>query len=57
MVIRMKSEIPSSEITPRETYMNRRAFITGAAATGVVGAVAGEGIARLMRPRDMAAAE
>jgi sulfoxide reductase catalytic subunit YedY len=53
----MKSEIPSSEITPRETYMNRRAFITGAAATGVVGAVAGEGIARLMRPRDVAAAE
>ncbi|MGB9031755.1 MAG: twin-arginine translocation signal domain-containing protein, partial [Acidobacteriaceae bacterium] len=35
MLIRTKSEIPSSEITPKQTYMNRRAFMTGAAAAGV----------------------
>jgi sulfoxide reductase catalytic subunit YedY len=60
MVIRARNEIPSSEITPRETYMNRRAFMTGAAATGVaagVAAVAGEGIARMIGPSRVQAAE
>jgi sulfoxide reductase catalytic subunit YedY len=32
MLIGKKSDIPSSEITPKETYMNRRAFMAGAAA-------------------------
>ena len=57
MVIRTRSEIPSSEITPRETYMNRRAFMTGAAAMGVAAAVAGGGIAGMTRPSDVEAAE
>jgi sulfoxide reductase catalytic subunit YedY len=35
MLILKKNEIPSSEITPKETYMNRRAFMAGAAAAGL----------------------
>jgi methionine sulfoxide reductase catalytic subunit len=39
MLIGKKSDIPSSEITPKETYMNRRVFMAGAAAAGI-GAIA-----------------
>ncbi len=35
MLILKKNDIPSSEITPKETYVNRRAFMTGAAAAGL----------------------
>jgi methionine sulfoxide reductase catalytic subunit len=31
MLVKNSSEIPSSEITPKRLYMNRRAFLTGAA--------------------------
>jgi len=34
MVIKKQSDIPSSEITPKETYINRRKFMVGAAAAG-----------------------
>src|SRR5580704_10798710 len=34
MLIKKPSDIPSSEITPKSTYMNRRTFIVGAAAAG-----------------------
>lgn len=34
MLIKKPSDIPSSEITPKETYMNRRKFMAGAAITG-----------------------
>jgi sulfoxide reductase catalytic subunit YedY len=37
MLIRKANDIPSSEITPRSTYLNRRAFMAGAAALGVAG--------------------
>jgi sulfoxide reductase catalytic subunit YedY len=56
MLIRTKSEIPSSEITPKQTYMNRRAFMTGAAAAGVA-AVTGERMSRMIRPAVVEAAE
>ncbi len=36
MLIRKASAIPSSEITPREVYLHRRAFMAGAAALGTV---------------------
>jgi len=36
MLIRKPADIPSSEITPKQTYLNRRAFIAGAAALGGV---------------------
>ena len=34
MLIKKKGDIPSSEITPKETYLNRRKFMAGAAITG-----------------------
>src|SRR5947209_19037208 len=34
MLIKKPNDIPSSEITSKSNYMNRRRFITGAAATG-----------------------
>ncbi|HZD94215.1 MAG TPA: twin-arginine translocation signal domain-containing protein, partial [Candidatus Sulfotelmatobacter sp.] len=34
MLIKKPADIPSSEITPKPVYMNRRKFITGAAAAG-----------------------
>jgi methionine sulfoxide reductase catalytic subunit len=55
MLIRTRSEIPSSEITPKQTYMNRRAFMTAAAAAGV--AAVGERLSRVMRPASVEAAE
>jgi methionine sulfoxide reductase catalytic subunit len=42
MLIRKPDEIPSSEITPKSTYLNRRSFLTGAALAGSA-AVAGIG--------------
>ncbi len=58
MLIRTKSgipEIPASEITPKETYMNRRKFMAAAAAG--VAAVAGERMSRVLRPTGVEAAE
>jgi len=55
MLIVKKSDIPSSEITPRQTYMNRRAFMAAAAVTGV--AAVGERALRLVTPADVDAAE
>jgi len=34
MVIKRQGDIPSSEITPKESYINRRKFMVGAAAVG-----------------------
>ena len=56
MLIRTKSDIPASEITPRETWMNRRKFMAAAAAAGVA-AAAGEGLSSLLRPAGAEAAE
>ena len=39
MLIKKPADIPSSEITPKSTFLNRRKFLLGAAATGA--AVAG----------------
>ncbi|HEX4022809.1 MAG TPA: protein-methionine-sulfoxide reductase catalytic subunit MsrP [Acidobacteriaceae bacterium] len=40
MLIRKPSDIPSSEITSRSDYLNRRQFMTGAAAAGIGAAAA-----------------
>src|SRR5271156_3834848 len=37
MLIKKAYDIPSSEITPRSAYLNRRSFMAGAAAFGVAG--------------------
>jgi sulfoxide reductase catalytic subunit YedY len=42
MLIRKPSDISSSEITPRSTYMNRRKFLLGATAAGASLAVGSE---------------
>src|SRR6201990_103108 len=34
MLIKKPTDIPSSEVTPKETYINRRKFIVGATAAG-----------------------
>jgi len=42
MLIKKPSDIPSSEITPKDLYLNRREFLTGAA---LAGAAAATGVA------------
>jgi sulfoxide reductase catalytic subunit YedY len=49
MVIRKSSGIAASEITPKSDYLNRRAFMAGAAAAGAV-AFAGKRIAGVLSP-------
>ncbi len=49
MLIRKASDIPSSEITPKETYLNRRTFLAGAVLTGAA-AVTGVALRELANP-------
>jgi methionine sulfoxide reductase catalytic subunit len=56
MRMHSQRDIPSSEITPKEVWMNRRTFMTAAAATGLT-AVAGEGARRILGPSEVQAAE
>jgi sulfoxide reductase catalytic subunit YedY len=49
MLIRKPADINSSEITPKETYFNRRKFLGGAAIAGVAAAT-GVGLKELLRP-------
>ena len=55
MLIKKNSGIPSSEITPKSTYLNRRQFLTGAALAGV-GAVAGVRLKEVADPSFTASA-
>jgi len=48
-LIKKASDIPSSEITPKSVYLNRRRFLAGAAAAGAV-AAAGIGLRELGQP-------
>jgi len=49
MLIGKPSEIPSSAITPKDQYLNRRRFLRGAAAAGVA-ALGAERVSRLISP-------
>jgi methionine sulfoxide reductase catalytic subunit len=49
MILRKPNGIPSSEITPKAHYLNRRRFMTAAAAAGV-GALASERLKQLISP-------
>ena len=49
MLIRKSNDIPSSEVTPKSAYLNRRAFMAGAVAAGAA-AIAGKHLARLISP-------
>ena len=50
MLIGKPSDIPSSAITPKDRYLNRRRFLRGAAAAGAV-ALGAERVAELFEPR------
>ena len=54
-MIRKASEIPSSEITPKDTYLNRRRFLAGVAMAGAA-AAAGVGLRELAEPKMVARA-
>ncbi len=49
MLIKKPAEIPSSEITPKSLYMNRRKFIAGTAILGTA-ALAGLGVSEMSAP-------
>jgi methionine sulfoxide reductase catalytic subunit len=49
MLIKKESAIPSSEITPKGAYLNRRKFLAGAALTGAA-ALAGAGLRDILDP-------
>jgi len=50
MLFRKSEDIPSSEITPKATYLNRRNFIAGAAVAGAA-AVTGLALRELANPK------
>src|SRR5215470_4889957 len=50
MLIRKSNDIPSSEITPKSSYLNRRKFITAAGVAGVA-ALAGSRMTQIFEPR------
>jgi len=53
MLIRRAGDIPSSEITPKDIYLNRRKFLAGAAMAGAA-AAAGLGMRELISPSTVA---
>jgi sulfoxide reductase catalytic subunit YedY len=55
MLIKKSSDIPSSEITPKSVYLNRRRFIAGAAVAGAA-VVAGVGLREMGTPSLVAGA-
>ena len=55
MLIKKAAEIPSSEITPKSLYLNRRKFLAGAALAGVA-AAAGVGLREIASPSSLAQA-
>jgi len=55
MLIKKPNDIPSSEITPKSTYMNRRKFMTGVAAGGAL-LVAGRFLGHLLSPHETVSA-
>src|SRR5688572_20546623 len=52
MLIKKPDDIPSSEITPRRTFLNRRKFLAGAAAAAGAALVAGRELLKLGAPED-----
>ena len=49
MLIKKSVDIPSSEITPKNVYLNRRKFLTGAALAGAA-AVTGLRLSEFVSP-------
>jgi methionine sulfoxide reductase catalytic subunit len=57
MLILKKNDIPSSEITPKQDYLNRRAFMAGAAAAGLAAVAGTRGLRGMLHPAGVEAAE
>ena len=55
MLIKKPADIPSSEITPKSLYLNRRKFLAGAALAGAA-AAAGVGLRETASPSSVAQA-
>ena len=56
MLIKKPNDIPSSEITPRSAYLNRRNFMAGAAALGAAGLGVNR-LAGILDPREAVSAD
>ena len=56
MLIKKAADIPSSEITPRSLYLNRRKFLAGTALAGAAVVAAGVGLRELASPSGVAEA-
>jgi methionine sulfoxide reductase catalytic subunit len=56
MFIKKPTDIPSSEITPKETYINRRKFMVGAAALGAA-VLGGRYLSEMKSPSEVVRAE
>jgi methionine sulfoxide reductase catalytic subunit len=54
MLIKKPSDIPFSEVTPKSAYLNRRTFLTGAAAAAAIAAASGP-LARWLSPAPVSA--
>jgi methionine sulfoxide reductase catalytic subunit len=54
MLIKKPGEFRYSEVTPKDTYLNRRTFIVGAAAAGAIAAASGP-VARWLSPAPVSA--
>ena len=57
MLILKKNDIPSSEITPKQDYLNRRAFMAGVAAAGLAAVAGTRGLRGMLHPAGVEAAE
>jgi sulfoxide reductase catalytic subunit YedY len=55
MLIKKASDVPSSEITPKGLYLNRRKFLAGAALAGAAAVAAGVGLREMASPSSVAA--
>ena len=54
MLIKKADDIPSSEITPKSLYLNRRKFLAGTALAGAAAVAAGVGLRELASPSSVA---
>ena len=56
MLIKKADDIPSSEITPKSLYLNRRKFLAGTALAGAAAVAAGVGLHEIASPSSVAQA-
>jgi methionine sulfoxide reductase catalytic subunit len=57
MLIKKAADIPSSEITPKRLYLNRRKFLAGTALAGAAAVAAGVGLHEMASPSSVVQAD